>query len=103
MAKRNINTVRSGDGWANRRDGAERVSKRYDTQAEAIADARSTAMREGWEHRIQGRDGKFRESNSSGNDPSPMPVAITPSNKAAMETMPSLAPRTPARSQFNRA
>ncbi|NMF32693.1 DUF2188 domain-containing protein [Corynebacterium ammoniagenes] len=71
MAKRNINTVRSGDGWANRRDGAERVSKRYDTQAEAIADARSTAMREGLEHRIQGRDGKFRESNSYGNDPYP--------------------------------
>ncbi|MCT2155230.1 DUF2188 domain-containing protein [Corynebacterium sanguinis] len=33
--------------------------------------ARSTAQREGVEHRIQGRDGKYRESNSYGNDPHP--------------------------------
>lgn len=71
MPKKNINTVRSGDNWANRRDGAARASKKYDTQAKAIADARKTAMREGLEHRIQGRDGKFRDSNSYGNDPHP--------------------------------
>ncbi len=71
MAKRNITTVRSGNGWANKRDGSTRASKQFDTQKEAIDAARSTAQREKIEHRIQGRDGKYRESNSYGNDPHP--------------------------------
>ena len=71
MPKRNITTVRSGDGWANKRDGANRASKYFETQKAAIDAARSTAQREGAEHRIQGRDGKYRESNSYGNDPHP--------------------------------
>lgn len=54
MSKKGVTTVRSGSGWANKRDGAKRATKR-----------------EGAEHRIQGRDGKFRESNSYGNDPFP--------------------------------
>lgn len=54
MSKKGVTTVRSGSGWANKRDGAKRATKR-----------------EGVEHRIQGRDGKFRESNSYGNDPFP--------------------------------
>ncbi|WP_259812017.1 DUF2188 domain-containing protein, partial [Corynebacterium sanguinis] len=43
----------------------------FETQKAAIDAARSTAQREGVEHRIQGRDGKYRESNSYGNDPHP--------------------------------
>ncbi len=71
MSKKGVNTVRSGSGWANKRDGAKRASKRFPTQSAAIAAGRATAKREGVEHRIQGRDGKFRESNSYGNDPFP--------------------------------
>lgn len=71
MVKKGITTVHSGDGWANKRDGSARASKHFNTQKEAIDAARSTARREGVEHRIQGRNGKYRESNSYGNDPCP--------------------------------
>ncbi|ARV64089.1 DUF2188 domain-containing protein [Corynebacterium glutamicum] len=71
MTKRNITTVRTEDGWGNRRDNASRLSKSFDTQSEAIAAAKVTAQREKLEHRIQGRDGKIREANSYGNDPHP--------------------------------
>lgn len=71
MSKRGVNTVPSGKGWANKRDGAKRASKHFSTQKEAIAAGRATAKREGTEHRIQGRKGQFRDSNSYGNDPFP--------------------------------
>lgn len=71
MSEKGVNTVRSGSGWANKRDGAQRASKVFPTQAAAIAAGRATAKREGAEHRIQGRNGQFRESNSYGNDPFP--------------------------------
>lgn len=71
MSKKGVTTVRSGSGWANKRDGAKRASKRFRTQSAAIAAGRATAKREGVEHRIQGRDAKYRECNSYGNDPFP--------------------------------
>ncbi|MNJ69758.1 hypothetical protein D3C77_661460 [compost metagenome] len=69
MAKGDIYTVRHGDKWANTIGGNSRASKVYDTQREAIADARNRAIRDGLEHTIQGRNGQFREKNSYGNDP----------------------------------
>lgn len=69
MAEGDIYTVRHGDKWANIIGGNERVSKVYDTQAEAAADARNRAIRDGLEHTIQGKNGEFREKNSYGNDP----------------------------------
>lgn len=35
MAKKPVHTVKHEDGWANRRAGAKRVSKTFDTKAEA--------------------------------------------------------------------
>lgn len=64
-----IFTVKHGDKWANKIGGNSRASKVYDTQHEAIADARSRAIRDGLEHTIQGKNGQFREKNSYGNDP----------------------------------
>ena len=62
------------DGWAVRASGAQRASSVHDTQAEAIMVARNTVMRNGGgEVRIQGRDGRWRDSDTvaPGNDPFP--------------------------------
>ena len=61
--------VRHGNDWASTKAGAERVSKIFRTQAEAIAYTRPIAREEGVELRIQGRDGQFRECDSHGHDP----------------------------------
>ncbi|WP_346030767.1 DUF2188 domain-containing protein [Dermacoccus barathri] len=64
MSKPDIHTVPHGDGWANRREGASRVSATYNTQAEANAAGRQTAIRDGVEHFTHGRDGQIRERNT---------------------------------------
>ena len=66
-----VHTVPHGDGWANRRAGATRVSKQFDTKADAQAAGRATAKREGTEHVVHKRDGRIGERNSYGNDPYP--------------------------------
>ena len=71
MAKHPIHTVKHGDGWANRREGSERVSSTHRTQAAAAKAGRTVAKREGTEHYIHGEDGQIRERNSYGNDPYP--------------------------------
>jgi uncharacterized protein DUF2188 len=69
MIKANVHTVPHEKGWANRREGAKRVSKVFNTKAEAQAAGRKTAMRDGVEHLIQTRDGQVGERNSYGSDP----------------------------------
>jgi len=64
-----VHTVPHGDGWANRREGADRVSKVFPTKAEAQEAGRETARREHTEHLIHKRDGTIGERNSYGNDP----------------------------------
>lgn len=66
-----VHTVPHGDGWANRREGASRVSKNFATKAEAQAAGRDTARREKTEHLIHNRDGEIAARNSYGNDPHP--------------------------------
>jgi hypothetical protein len=66
-----VHTVPHGDGWANRRAGSNRVSKQFDTKADAQAAGRATAKREGTEHVVHKRDGQIGERNSYGNDPYP--------------------------------
>lgn len=66
-----VHTVPHGDGWANRRAGAERVSKTFDTKAQAQAAGRVTAKREKVEHKIHKKDGSIGDRNSYGNDPYP--------------------------------
>lgn len=69
--KKPFHTVPHGDGWANRREGAARVSKTYDNKAEAQSAGRDTARREKTEHFIHNRDGQIAQRNSYGNDPNP--------------------------------
>lgn len=71
MAKAPVHTVPHGDGWANRRAGAERVSKTFDTKAAAQQAGRDTARREQTEHLIHKLDGTISERNSYGSDPHP--------------------------------
>lgn len=66
-----VHTVPHGDGWANRREGAKRVSKIFETKAPAEKAGRETARREKTEHLIHKRDGEIAERNSYGNDPFP--------------------------------
>lgn len=70
MSKR-IHVVPHEDGWGARREGASRVGSVHDTQAEAAAAARTTAMREHGEVIIHRPDGRIRDSGSYGNDPFP--------------------------------
>ncbi|MBE7497321.1 MAG: DUF2188 domain-containing protein [Verrucomicrobiaceae bacterium] len=70
MSKR-IFVVKHSEGWAVKRPGADRASFVTQTQAESIAQARSMAKSERAELTIQGRDGKFRASDSYGRDPFP--------------------------------
>ncbi len=72
MAKKPpVHTVKHGDGWANRRAGASKVSKTFDTKADAEGAGRSTAKREKTEHIVHKRDGTIGRRNSYGNDPYP--------------------------------
>jgi hypothetical protein len=69
VAKTSAHTVPHKGGWANRRDGAKRISRTFKTKAEAQAAGRKTALRDRVEHLIQNRDGTVSERNSYGNDP----------------------------------
>lgn len=72
MAKKpGVNVVRRGDQWAIVRDNAERATAITDTQREAIERAREIARRDQTELRIQGENGRWRDSDSYGNDPAP--------------------------------
>lgn len=72
MAKKpDVHTVPHGDGWANKRAGSDRVSKTFDTKADAQSAGRETARREKTEHIIHKKDGTIGERNSYGNDPYP--------------------------------
>ena len=66
-----VHTVEHGEGWANRRAGATRVSKMSNTKAQAEQAGRATAKREKTEHLIHKKDGTIGEGNSYGNDPYP--------------------------------
>jgi uncharacterized protein YdaT len=71
MTKKDIHVVPHGDGWATRKEGAQRVGQTADTQKEAFEQAREQAKREGVEVVIHRPDGTIRNSNSYGNDPNP--------------------------------
>jgi hypothetical protein len=63
--------VQHPDGWAVKKENAERASGVFRTQAEAIARAREIVDKSGdgrGEVRIQGRNGKFRDSDSGRNN-----------------------------------
>ena len=71
MAGKNQYVVKNGDSWGVRGEGNDRLTKGFDTQREAIDYGREIARNQASELRIQGRDAKFREAWSYGNEPFP--------------------------------
>jgi len=74
MAKNDRYVVKHPDGCAVRGGGKDRASGVFDTQREAEQRAKEIVGNfGGGEVRIQGRDGRFRDSDTvpSGNDPTP--------------------------------
>ena len=57
--------------WGVRAEGSKRLTTICDQQGDAIAAGREIARNQQSELRIQGRDGRFREAWSYGNDPFP--------------------------------
>jgi Uncharacterized protein conserved in bacteria (DUF2188) len=74
MSKNDRFVVKHPEGWAVKKAGAERASGVFDKQSQAERAAKSTVSSlGGGEVRIQGRDGKWRDSDTvpKGNDPFP--------------------------------
>lgn len=74
MSKNDRYVVRYGDDWAVKKGGAERASSIHGTQREAEHAAKETVRSlGGGEVRIQGENGRWRDSDTvpPGNDPFP--------------------------------
>lgn len=71
MTKKDIHVVPHTDGWATKKEGADRAGVVVDTQREAVERAREQAKRERVEVVIHRKDGTIRDSDSYGNDPNP--------------------------------
>ena len=69
MSGKGQHVVPRGGKWSIRRTGSDRVTKTFETQKEAIAEARRIAKTQGTELYIHGRDGRIRERDSYGADP----------------------------------
>lgn len=70
MASKGQHVVPNGGKWSVRKAGASRATGTFATQSEAIREARKIAKNQGSELYIHGRDGRIRERDSYGNDPS---------------------------------
>lgn len=71
MATKGQHVVPRDGRWGVRKAGSDRVTKTYDTQKEAISEARKIAKNQGTELYIHGRDGRIRGRDSYGKDPYP--------------------------------
>ena len=71
MPRKGQHVVPRDGKWAVRKSGANRVTRKYGTQREAIDAAREIARNQRTEVYIHGQDGRIRERDSYGNDPFP--------------------------------
>lgn len=72
MSKQNIWVARHPTAnWQVKSEGAARAHSLHRTQAEAKQVAREIAQQRECELKIQGKDGRIRNTNSYGNDPCP--------------------------------
>ncbi|MHC8509738.1 MAG: DUF2188 domain-containing protein [Rhodospirillales bacterium] len=69
MVKKAQHVIPGDKGWKVISAGSGRARAKFETQKEAIADARKVARNEGSEMFIHGRNGRIRERDSYGNDP----------------------------------
>lgn len=68
MAKKEVHTVKTSKGWANKLPGGKVLSN-HGTKATAQKKGRSQALTRKAEHVIHKVDGTIGEKNSYGNDP----------------------------------
>ena len=68
---KNQYVVRNGKEWGVRGEGNEKLTSKHETQKDATVTAREIAKNQKSELLIQGRDGKFIDRESYGNDPCP--------------------------------
>ena len=73
MNRRNQHVVPRQGQWAVKGAGSNRATSVHETQAEAIAAARSVARNQGTELLIHRRNGQIRDRDSYGGDPFPPP------------------------------
>lgn len=66
-----VHTVKTASGWGNKKTGAARITKAFNTKAAAVSAGRETAIKQGLEHVVHNLDGKIGYRNSYGNDPHP--------------------------------
>ena len=66
-----IHVVPHSDGFAAKREGADRAGSVHPTQKAAIDAAKNTASREHGEVVIHRPDGRIRDGDSYGSDPNP--------------------------------
>lgn len=72
MAKTSQHVISHPDGgWSVMKGGSTRVTRRFDTQKEAISYARRISKAHGSELYVHGLDGLVRSRDSYGNDPYP--------------------------------
>ncbi len=71
MTKKDYHVVPQGEGWALKREDAQRASSLHPTQADAIAAGKQLAKQEKTELVIHRPNGQIRDSDSYGNDPNP--------------------------------
>lgn len=69
--RKNVHVVQRGSGWGTLREGSDRATQVFDTQAQAIQSGRQMARQEQGELLIHGQDGRIRARDSYGNDPCP--------------------------------
>ena len=68
---KNQHVVPHQNGWAVKREGADRASSTHRTQSEAIERGREVAQNQRSELFIHGWDGRIRERDTHGKDPYP--------------------------------
>ncbi len=72
MSKVTKHVVPNGSGgWAVKNSGAQRASKTFETQQQAIVYGRDAAKRVATELYVHGRDGTIKDKRSYGHDPLP--------------------------------
>jgi hypothetical protein len=69
--KRDLHVVPRADGWAVRREGAERDWSHHGRKSDAMEAAHDTVRRDRVEVVEHGKNGRIQDSDSYGNDPHP--------------------------------
>lgn len=67
--KKNVHVVPHDGKWGTRTEGNKNVTKKFETQKEAIDSGRTTAKKNESELKIHKKNGRIRDANSYGNDP----------------------------------